>query len=88
MMITSVIWSWLAAIIVVLFRLTFNRETFCNDVQADADAYYATCPYRGAGEIDIAAVEQQVLFEPSYRDTGFLPDPLLDSEAGGWTSFV
>jgi hypothetical protein len=54
----------------------------------DVDASYATSPYNGAGEMDIAAVEQHVLFEPSFRETGCLPDPLLDSEAGGWTSFV
>ena len=64
-------------------------EVFCTDVQADVDACYATWPYIiGAGEIDIAAVEQHVLFEPSLREIGFLPDPLLDSEAGGWTSLV
>ena len=49
---------------------------------------YATSPYSGAGEIDIEAVEQHVLFEPSCFCTGLLHDPLLESVAGGCISFV
>ena len=46
-------------------------------------ASYATSPYKGVGDIDIAEVEQQVLFEPSFLCTGILQEPLLEREAGG-----
>lgn len=50
-------------------------------------ASYATSPYSGAGEMDIA-VEQHDRLAPSYVCTGFLPDPLLEIDAGGCVSLA
>jgi len=50
--------------------------------------YYATSPYKGAGDIDMAVAEQQVLLEPSCLATGIRYEPLRDRAAGGCTSFV
>jgi len=57
-------------------------------VSVGMSSCYATSPYRGAGDIDMAEVEQHVLFELSFRCTGILHDPLLDRVAGGCISFV
>ena len=55
-----------------------------------AKMLYITSPYSGAeaGEIDMAEVERHILFMPSYLCTGILPDPRLESDAGGCGSFV
>ncbi len=47
----------------------------------DRSLCYAT--HKGAGEIDIAEVELQDLFEDPFRWTGILHEPLLDRVAGG-----